>query len=77
MANDFTDFIADRNAALLSLDLAKINAYLAKYGSPEMTDTVVAWMGIHKARTAVTALPDAERQKSRDWLAAHNSEPLG
>ena len=74
---DIDEFVKDRNAALLSLDLATINAYLVKYGSRPMPDTEIAWRGIHKARTAITAFPEPERQKSRDWLAEHGSEAWG
>lgn len=70
-------FLNDRNEALLSLDIDKINAYLRKYGSPELSNDEVGWRAIHKARTAITAFSESERQKSRDWLAEHQSEAWG
>ena len=68
---DIQTFVRERDEALLSLDLAKINAYMRKYGSPELPDTVVGWAGVHKARTGIRGFPEAEKQKSKDWLAAH------
>lgn len=71
------DFIRDRNEALLSLDLKKINAYMRKYGSVELPDNEIGWRAVHKARTAILDLPADEKQKSKDWLAAHGSQHWG
>ncbi len=66
-------FVTDRDAALLSRDLAKITASMRKYGSPELPDSEVGWRAIHKARTGIRNLSADEKQKSKDWLAAHGS----
>ncbi len=62
-----TQFIKDREDALLSLDKAKIKAYMLKYGVPIPADDVF-WMAVHRAISLCTTFPDAARQKSKEWL---------
>lgn len=65
---DVKEFLADRHEAFLSLDEAVIRAYATKYGATLPTDPDVFWVAVHKARTALTSLPMAERSKSKAWL---------
>jgi hypothetical protein len=74
---DIREFVADRNNAFLSLDLVRINAMAKKYGAPQIPDTIAGWGAVHKARTAITAFPEEEREKSRRWLAEHHMKALG
>lgn len=74
---DLAEFVRERDEALASCDLERVNAYAAKYGGPKLPDNVVGWAAIHKARTGILSLPEPEKQKSRDWLAAHDMEALG
>lgn len=68
----FETFAAERNDALLSLDKEKILAYGQKWGVnfnkvPGEEETF--WASVHKARTAIPALPMAARVLSKRWLA--------
>ena|SRR5579872_2337002 len=74
--------VAERNAALFSLEEARIRAYAAKYGTALPADPDAFWSGVHLARLRMHALPAAEWVISRAWLAAHGWEedayaPLG
>ena len=70
------EFVAERNAALLSLDRSKIEAFVKKYGidwtSPSCDE--VFWCAVHKARTAIKKLPQEARELSEQWLAERNFE---
>ncbi len=73
---NITQFLQERDDALLSLSRAKILRYMEKY-DPEVwhelkrADPELFWTAIHKARITITSLPAAERKKSRQWLASH------
>jgi hypothetical protein len=73
MEVDFKTMIAERNAALLSLDEQKIRAYAKKYGArfPGSNDPVVFWGAVHKARTAIPSLPAEAKKESKQWLTKH------
>ena len=73
---DTTQFVAERNAALLSLDRARIVAYMVKYGNAVPRDQELFWLGVHKARTAIPTLPMAARIESKRWLEARDSQSL-
>jgi hypothetical protein len=74
---DPSKFLADREAALLSMDEQQIRAYFRQYnGDAGPSDPEVFWRGIHKARTALQSLPMEARQESKRWLLAHGSEPM-
>ena len=68
-------FVAERDAMLLKGDVDEMLAFYAKWNPtmPRPSSREVAERMLHKARTAVTSLPIAERQKSEAWLAAHGS----
>jgi hypothetical protein len=63
-------WMRDRDEALLSLDRAKIEAYMTKYGEADSLpkDDRVFWMSIHKARTGARTLPMEARSLSKQWL---------
>lgn len=68
----FAQFAVERNAALLSLDKEKILAYGQKWGvnfAKVPGDEEGFWASVHKARTAIPALPMAARVLSKRWLA--------
>ena len=67
-------FVKERDAALLSLDLKQINAFAKKWVAHELPDNEIGWRAIHKARTAITTFPLAEKEASKKWLVEHNSE---
>lgn len=77
MTDENAQFLKERDEALLSMDLVKINAMTKKFSGPVLLDDEVGWCAIHKARTAITNFPADEKQKSKAWLAAHGYEPWG
>lgn len=68
--NDIQAWIRERDEALLSLDRAKITAYMLKYGDASSlpSDERVFWITVHKARTGARALPMEARSLSKRWL---------
>jgi len=59
----------DRNEALLTLNKDKIVAHFKRYNPAfEMPSEEVFWTAIHKARTAIPALPPFARSISKQWL---------
>ena len=52
-------FVKERNEALFSLDRKKIEAYMVKYGEPEIADTPedVFWATVYKAICGVNGAP--------------------
>lgn len=69
-------FVRERDAALLSLDKARIVTYLRKYGGHVPQDDWVFWAAVHKAITALNSATPVQKQRSREWLRAHGSVPL-
>jgi len=78
MTNDpIAAFVAERDAALLSMDEQQIRACFRKHSHKEMpTDSTFFWTIVHKARTAAKSLPMDARSESKRWLVAHGSEPM-
>lgn len=75
-AFDPVAIVAERDAALLSLDEQQIRAYFLKWNGKEPpADPETFWRGIHKARTVATSLPMAARSESKRWLLARGSRP--
>jgi hypothetical protein len=72
---DVKKFVAERDAALLSMDKEKIIAHMKKYGSP-VPDKRFFWLTIHKARTGATGLPMVERAASKWWLIHFGSKSI-
>jgi len=71
------EMMEERDAALLSMDEARLRAYFLKYNSrPAPKEPEVFWRMVHKARTACTSLPMEVRSESKRWLLARGSEPL-
>lgn len=69
------EFVKERDAALLSLDKAQIEAYAKKHevALPESEDTF--WVAIHKARCDVVNLPEDAKELSRNWLLERGFYP--
>ena len=70
---EMKQFLADRDAALLSMDKEQLIAYGNKWGVnwklvPGKEEWF--WVSVHMARTGATSLPRAERIKSKEWLTA-------
>jgi hypothetical protein len=64
------DFIEERDAVLLSLDVKRMVRFYKKYNGKEavFSNEETALAAMHKARTAAKTLPLPERQKSKAWL---------
>lgn len=75
MSNTVSQFLHDRDEALLSLDEAKIRAYIAKYKVPMNPDGLGFWEGVHLARANWPAAGAAVKEESFAWLLAHGWEP--
>lgn len=70
---DFKQFVAERDAAFLSMDKAKLLAYFAKWSEIQPpSDEKVFWASVHMARTGALSLPMFERAASKRWLRARN-----
>jgi hypothetical protein len=69
------DFVRERDAALLSLDKATIEAYAKKYGVTIPGDEETFWVAIHKTRCECLSLPDPARGYSREWLEWRGYSP--
>lgn len=65
------EFNRSRDEALLSMDIGKILAHCVRYGVYIPDNIESFWAGVHKARIAVNAIPEDEKEKSRAWLTAH------
>ncbi len=68
-------FVADRDAALLSLDREKIDAYLRKYNLTAPGKENVYWAAVHKAILGLNGASEAQKERSRRWLREHGFQP--
>lgn len=66
---DLNTFLTERNEALRSMDIDRVVANIQKY-SPDFPTPYrdIVEIGMHKARTACTALSHEERAYSKHWL---------
>jgi len=65
------DLLAERNAALLALDLRWARRMVGDHPNDEML-----LASLHKARVECLGLPDGPRQESCRWLLAHGMKRL-
>lgn len=68
------DYVAERDAALLSLDRATIEAFCIEYGLGISSKDDTFWATVHKARTAAKTLPLEARSLSKAWLTERGLE---
>lgn len=62
-------FVAEGNAAMLSLDEAKIRAFVRKWHGHEWPpEPDIFWGAVHKAITGRASLPIEFRRKSKAYL---------
>lgn len=74
---DVSAFVAERDAALLSMDEQRLRHHFRTYSHKEMPDDMpFFWTIVHKARTAATSLPMEARIESKRWLLAHGSQSM-
>lgn len=68
MKISLSQFLKDRDEALLSLDKCKILAYAEKYGARLPQSDEIFWASVHKARLNIKNFPESEKEISRKWL---------
>lgn len=68
---DMKTFVKERGAALLSLDKAKILAYMKKYKIKVPENEMIFWAGVHKAILYMNAATEEQKRKSANWLIDH------
>lgn len=68
------DYVAERDAALLSLDRPTIEAFCRKYGLGISPREDTFWATVHKARTGAKTLPLEARSLSKAWLTERGLE---
>lgn len=80
MNDELQQFLNERNEALLSLDEAKIRAYMDKWSGPDYplnkASPEVFWRAVHKAITGCISLPLEFRMKSKAWLDERGSNSM-
>lgn len=64
------EFVKERNEALFSLDRNKIEAYMKKYGQPEVEEVHddLFWASVYKAICGISNAPDELVSKALMWL---------
>jgi len=73
---EIQQFVADRNAALSSLDEQAIRAFGKKWGARLPPDAPTFWAGVHKARLEIVSLSEEAKEISRTWLRENGFKTL-
>jgi len=68
---EISDYVKERNKALLSLDKAELESLFAKAGVKMPDDDIEFWAGVHIARLQVTTFSDEVKAESLGWLHAN------
>lgn len=77
--DDIEEFVKERNEVLLSGDLDRVMQFQKKHNPGidwEKMPESSRLAGMHKAITAVVALPRDYRMKSKRWLAQYGYKSL-
>lgn len=71
---EIKQFVADRDAAFLSMDKATLLAFSNKWGADlhNAPNEETFWAAIHMARTGAKSLPMDARITSKRWLTERN-----
>jgi hypothetical protein len=69
-------YLVERRAVLLNEDIEVMRAHLVKWGNAKAATASVEVLRVawHKARTGVTDIPRAERERSFAWLRERGYE---
>lgn len=73
--NELRQYVKDRDAAFLSLDLNKIKAFAKKYGRELPENEEVLWIMIHKVVCNIASATKEQRKNSLMWLFLHGYSP--
>lgn len=63
-----SNFVKERDEAILSLDRDKIISYMKKYDIPINSNDLVFWASIHKAIMALKSASKEQKENSSKWL---------
>jgi hypothetical protein len=72
------DYVAARNAVLLTGDVDAVIAFYLKHNNPDalkFDNREAAEIAMHKARTAAVGLPMKARRLSKTWLIERGYTP--
>ena len=72
---NISEFVKERNEALLSLDKDKIIGFLKKHNMEIPRNKLVFWVGVHKSIVYIKTSTEEQKQRSRDWLIANGFKP--
>jgi len=71
MKHQVDEILAERDAALRSLDEVTIRLYAERYGIYMPDNHLAFWAGVHKARLQLSVFSESERALSMLWLLRH------
>lgn len=72
------EFTRDRDAALLSLDMKRIDGYMRKYDVRyRPSNELVFWASVHKAILTIKSATPAQKLRSAQWLCSHGFKADG
>ncbi len=67
--------VNERNAALFSLDRARIEAFFEKYDFEKPVNDTVFWAVVYKCICSITSTPPELAAKASAWLLEHGMTP--
>lgn len=68
-------FVNERNAALFSLDRARIEAFFEKYNLEKPVNDTVFWAVVYKCICSITSAPPDIAAQANTWLLEHGMTP--
>ena len=68
-------FVDERNAALFSLDRARIEAFFEKYNFEKPVNDTVFWALVYKCICGISSAPPDIAMKAKAWLLEHGMTP--
>ena len=68
-------FVNERNAALFSLDRARIEAFFEKYELEKPVNDTVFWAVVYKCICSITSAPPDIAAQASAWLLEHGMTP--
>jgi hypothetical protein len=68
---NMSNFVKERDEAILSLDKDKIISYMKKYDIPINSNDLVFWASMHKAIMVMRSASKEQKENSSKWLKAN------
>ena len=72
---DIKKYVNERNAALFSLDRARIEAFFEKYDFEKPVNDTVFWAVVYKCICSITSAPPDIATQANAWLLEHGMTP--